>query len=73
MLCGNRAVGAWVWLIYILAWASALLVFNNWAMPEPLNVGRATRGLPRFFLCMVLTQHFKTVRQGVAGIKRKEP
>ena len=43
------------------------------AMPEPQQVGRVTRGLPRFFLCMVLTQQFKTARQGVAGIKRKEP
>ena len=38
------------WLyIYIQAWASALLVSDQWAMPEPLNVGRVTDRLPRFF------------------------
>lgn len=36
--------------IYILAWASALLVLTSWAMPEPLNVGRVTGRFPRFFL-----------------------
>lgn len=34
--------------IYISAWASALARFDNWAMPEPLCVGRATGRFPRF-------------------------
>ena len=35
--------------IYIQAWASALLVLADWAMQEPLCVGRVTVRLPRFF------------------------
>ena len=38
--------------IYILAWASALLVQTIRAMPEPLYVGRVTSRLPRFFFCI---------------------
>ena len=34
------------------AWTSALLVSTNWAMPEPLCVGRVTDRLPRFFFVL---------------------
>ena len=35
-------------VIYILAWASALLVLTVMGIPEPRDVGRVTIGLPRF-------------------------
>ena len=36
-------------VVYISAWASALLVRLNWAMRRPPSVGRVTVRLPRFF------------------------
>ena len=36
-------------VVYISAWASALLVRLNWAMRRPQSVGRVTVRLPRFF------------------------
>lgn len=38
--------------LYTNAWASALSRFDIQAMPEPLNVGRATRELPTLFVCI---------------------
>lgn len=43
--------------IYILAWASALLVLTIWAMPEPLSVGRVTGRFPRLLL-YISEHHF---------------
>ena len=49
MLCTSRnayplmdLLARVVLLLYISAWASALLVQTSWAMPEPLCVGRVT-------------------------------
>ena len=39
--------------IYISAWASALLVSTNRAMPEPLCVGRVTSMIPTLFFCLI--------------------
>ena len=36
-------------LVYISAWASALLVLLNWAMRRPLSVGRVTVWTPTLF------------------------
>ena len=38
-------------VVFISAWASALLVQTVKAMPEPRCVGRVTSELPRFFVC----------------------
>jgi len=37
-------------MYYISAWASALLVSTDRAMPEPQSVGRATVQIPALFL-----------------------
>ena len=44
--------------IYISAWASALLVQTDWAMPEPLYVGRAAGWTPTL-LFMYQPNHLK--------------
>ena len=44
--------------LYTNAWASALSRFDIQAMPEPLNVGRATRELPTLFVCVATTPLF---------------
>ena len=43
---------AWGAFIYISAWASALLVQTDWAMPEPLYVGRAAGWTPTSSFCI---------------------
>lgn len=45
----SAADGYGLYSTILPAWASALLVFQSWAMRRPLYVGRATVRVPRFF------------------------
>jgi sorbitol-specific phosphotransferase system component IIC len=40
--------------LYIQAWASALLVLTDRAMPEPLRVGRVTGKIPTLFCILAV-------------------
>lgn len=54
--------------IYILAWASALLVSTSRAMPEPLNVGRVTRQHPRSFCILMQGKEEERRSKGVSRL-----
>ena len=51
-------------VIYIQAWASALLVLTIMGNPEPQSVGRVMVRLPRFFRIWHFKNNYKQSVQG---------
>ena len=58
-------------VIFISAWALALLVQQYRAMQEPPSVGRATERFPRFFFMPSVYLLTRTSAHGNSGHKRK--
>ena len=58
-------------VIFISAWALALLVQQYRAMQEPPSVGRATERFPRFFFMPSVYLLTRTSAHGDSGHKRK--
>lgn len=58
-------------VIYIQAWASALLVLTDWAMRRPLYVGRVTGTNSHvFFVCVPKREIIMIAFGEIGGCKR---
>lgn len=70
-ICDSPYCGLSPKVVYISAWALALLVLTGRAMPGPLVVGRASKWVPTLFSFMCLINSFITALTGIRGIKTK--